>query len=153
MVVENRLQYSLMTDNSDGERASTSPEAVARKRRFMSKLFIISPVTATVPSWRNSGLSEFLRNPIILRQQLLRHSPPHLIGIELGYCLRCLFCCLAEVLLVKHPVLIDHEGHDARVSVLCRVGEDCKSSCHLAINDIVFAPPFASGPCLSSISK
>jgi len=35
MVVENRLQYSLMTNNSDGERASTSPEAVARKGRFV----------------------------------------------------------------------------------------------------------------------
>jgi len=35
MVVENRLQYSLMTNNSDGERASTSEEAVARKRRFV----------------------------------------------------------------------------------------------------------------------
>jgi hypothetical protein len=35
MVVENRLQYSLMTNNSDAERASTSPGAAAHKTRFV----------------------------------------------------------------------------------------------------------------------
>jgi len=35
MVVENRLQYSLMTDNSDAEKTSTSPKAVPHIRRFV----------------------------------------------------------------------------------------------------------------------
>jgi hypothetical protein len=35
MVMENRVQYSLMANNSDAERTSTSPPAVARKRRFV----------------------------------------------------------------------------------------------------------------------
>ena len=68
---------------------------------------------------------------------LVFDNDPTGIGIELRHCSRRLCRGLPQILLEQHAILVDHEGHHARVAVLRRIGDEGESACHLPVDHIV----------------
>ena len=63
----------------------------------------------------------------VLLQQSLLDSLPGLVGIENLHRLCLPLRIPAEILLVKDPFLVHHEGHDPGILILCRIGNECET--------------------------
>src|SRR5664279_3967909 len=75
---------------------------------------------------------------------LFSDGTPGFVGIEFGHRFCELNGVLAEVLLVHHSALVDDEGHDARVTVLLRIGDEGEAPSHLAIYDVILRAALGS---------
>src|SRR5208337_1328950 len=64
------------------------------------------------------------------------HLLPALVGVELGHGGGHVAGRLAQVLLIHHAVLVDDEGHDARIAVLRGLWDYGKSAGHLSVDDV-----------------
>ena len=65
---------------------------------------------------------------------LLVHFLPSLVGIVFGDCARQLCGFEPKVLLNDDTVLVDHECHHSRSSILGRISQKCESFSHFAID-------------------
>jgi len=64
------------------------------------------------------------------------HLLPALVRVELGHRGGDVAGRLAEVFLIHHAVLVDDEGHDARIAVLRGLCDYGKSAGHLSVDDV-----------------
>ena len=65
------------------------------------------------------------------------HPLPGLIGIEQTDAIGEYFRAFTKILLIDSAGMIDHEGHDTRVSVFGRIGNQRETTDHLALDDVV----------------
>src|SRR5215472_10119383 len=78
-----------------------------------------------------------LENALMRWRTLDLNLLPGLVGVERPHAPGNALGPLAQVLLVDRAGMIDHERHHARIAVLGRVGDERKTTDHLATHDIV----------------
>ena len=65
------------------------------------------------------------------------HLFPCLIRVERRHIRSDAAGVLAQVLLINDAVIIDDEGHHARIAIRCGVSDEREAADHLAVDDII----------------